>query len=60
MSALILPQHASDRQMIEKEPRKRRRGGGGGASHVCAGVCFEDGTRAEVRKRMVGILLTTY
>ncbi len=23
MSALILPQHASDRQMIEKEPRRR-------------------------------------
>lgn len=33
MSALILPQHASDRQMIEREPgrrEERRRGGGCG------------------------------
>lgn len=46
VSALILPQHASDRQMIEKEPERRRRGAG-----AASGVCVWDSTGFESRTR---------
>lgn len=73
MSALILPQRASDRQMIEKEPEMRRGGGGGGGgvgvgrevlllvTGMASGA--EDRTRAPVRRAEVtgeaGVSLTT-
>lgn len=43
VSALILPQHGADRQMIEKEPGRRRnekRRWGESVSRVCDGVRF--------------------
>lgn len=52
VSALILPQHASDRQMIEKEPGRRReeKRPGGAAFCACDVVCFEDQTSASITK----------